>query len=63
MYCDNSDLIAAVGFPAQLAALKSYSQTPSKNPLQAAQKDPNARRANHKDESGNLKAEFSFQLS
>jgi hypothetical protein len=31
--------------------------------LQAAQKDPEARRAKHKDESGNLKAEFSFQLS
>jgi hypothetical protein len=31
--------------------------------LQAAQKDPEARRANHKDESGNLKAEFIFQFS
>jgi hypothetical protein len=31
--------------------------------LQAAQKDPQARRANYNDESGNLKAEFSFQLS
>jgi hypothetical protein len=34
-----------------------------KSLLQAAQKDPEARRANYKDESGNLKAEFSFQLS
>jgi len=34
-----------------------------KNLLQAAQKDPEAMRATYKDESGNLKAEFTFQLS
>jgi hypothetical protein len=34
-----------------------------KNGLQAAQKELEPRRANYKDESGNLKAEFSFQLS
>jgi len=31
--------------------------------LQAAQKELEPRRSNYMDESGNLKAEFSFQLS
>jgi hypothetical protein len=34
-----------------------------KHCLQAAQKELEPRRGNYKDESGNLKAEFSFQLS
>jgi hypothetical protein len=38
-------------------------QVDEKRGLQAAQKELEPWRAKHKDESGNLKAEFSFQLS
>ena len=45
------------------AAMALGQQVDEKRGLQAAQKDLEPRRANYKDESGNLKAEFSFQLS